>query len=122
MRETLCKALVLAVLLAGSAQVARPCDATGKIPSELQGPLCGIATSVHGGDAPVNQLTVILKRSVANEVAAKTLDGKNMLLQLLGSWTRTRGVRVARVEVFYGRVHIATVKTRAFGAPSITFH
>ena len=114
--------LVVLLTLVSGASYAQTCEVTGNVPTELRKPICAVATSVHGGGAPVNQLTVMFRRQLANEVASETLDAKNMLLQLLGAWTRTRGVRVARVEVFYEKVHLATVKTSVFGRPSVTFH
>ena len=86
------------------------------------GALCSVATSVHGGEPPVNQLTLIVTREVAYTIAADTLDARDFMLTLLDRWMTDRNVRVARVEVFYGRAHLATAETRVFGGPTVEFH
>ena len=98
------------------------CKITGEVPDKIREVICLIATAAHGGEAPVNALVVMLKRSVALDVASKSLDSKNTLLGLLKIWMTLRDVKVARVEVFYGEVHIATVKTHVFRGPSVTYH
>ena len=98
------------------------CEITGTIPPELQEPICNIASSAHGGGEPSNQLTVMLTPALAMSVRAKDLEAENMLQQLLGAWMRTRKVRVARVEAFYGSIHLATVETHAYRSPSVEFH
>ena len=84
--------------------------------------ICGAATSVHGGDAPVNQLTIMVTHKVAFSLRAKTPDAEDFMLTLLNRWMTDHGVRVARVEAFYGRAHLATAKTRIFGAPRVEYH
>ena len=84
--------------------------------------ICGVATSVHGGDAPVNQLTIIVTREMAFALRARSPDADNVMLALLDRWMTDHGVRVARVEAFYGRTHLATAKTRVFGAPRVEYH
>ena len=97
-------------------------DEVDALPSLSFGSICSVATSVHGGDAPVNQLTIIVTREMAFALRAKTLDADNLMLALLDRWMTDRGVRVARVEAFYGRTHLATAKTRVFGAPRVEYH
>ena len=67
-------------------------------------------------------LTVVLRQGPAAAVASKNLDAKNFLLALLEAWKKGRKVKVARVELYYGRVHLATTKTNAFSPPSVIFH
>ena len=106
----------------GAAEQSPPCDITGNVPDVLRPLLCTVATSVHGGDAPVNQLTVTVDRDIADAIRARMSEAENMLLNMLDAWMTQRGVRVASVEVFYGRAHLATVETHVWRAPSVTFH
>ena len=92
------------------------------MPQAIRAVVCGIATSVHGGDPPVNALTIMATLPVATAIRVKTPDAENALLTLLDSWITQRGVRVARLEVFYGRAHLATASTGVFGAPTVEFH
>ena len=101
---------------------AQSCEITGKVPRSIRENICAVATSVHGGDAPVNQLTLMLTREVAYAIRARTPDADNFMLTLLDRWMTDRGVSVARVEVFYGRAHIATAETHMFSTPSVTYH
>lgn len=112
----------LPLLFVAGSLCAQTCEVTGSVPPALRGPICGIAASVHGGGEPVNQLTVMVKQEIAYGIAAKTPDAKNLLLQLLGAWKRTKGVRVAQVEVFYGKAHLATVETTVFSGDKVEFH
>ena len=98
------------------------CKITGTVPPKIREVICKVATSVHGGEAPVNQLTVMLKRAPAAAVATKNLDAKNFMLTLLNSWMTGRKAQVARVEAHYQRVHLATAKTNAWSEPSVIFH
>ena len=116
------KLVLLTVVFIGLAIPAYPCDITGTVPADIRGVICKVATSVHGGGAPVNQLTLILKEDVAAAVSAKGLSAKDFMLTLLRSWKNGRGVRVARVEAHYGQVHLATAKTNARGEPTVEFH
>lgn len=110
--------LILALLLSG----APDCEVTGTVPKNIKEVICKVATSVHGGKSPVNQLTIVLKRAPAATVATKSIDAKDFLLTLLNSWKEGRKVKVARVEAYYNRVHLATAKTNVFSPPSVTFH
>ena len=101
---------------------AQTCEITGNVPASIRGVICGMATSVHGGDAPVNQLTIIVTREMAFALRAKAPDADNLMLALLDRWMTDRGIRVARVEAFYGRTHLATAETRVFGAPRVEYH
>ncbi len=116
--------LVAAALLlaAPSLALAQTCEITGNVPASLRSVICGVATSVHGSDAPVNQLTIIVTREMAFALRARSPDADNLMLALLNRWMTDRGVRVARVEAFYGRTHLATAKTRVFGAPRVEYH
>lgn len=102
------------------------CEITGRVPSSIRSAICRVATSVHGGEAPVNQLTLIVTREIAREISAETPDARDFMLTLLDRWMTDRPsslrLRVARVEVFYGRAHLATAKTRVFGNPTVEFH
>ena len=109
------------LLVATSSAFAQSCEITGNVPASIRSVICGVATSVHGGEAPVNQLTIIVTREMAFALRAKTPDADNLMLALLDRWMTDRGVRVARIEAFYGRTHLATVKTRAFGAPRVEY-
>ncbi len=84
--------------------------------------ICGVATSVHGGDAPVNQWTIMVTRGMSLALRAKTPDAEDFMLALLNRWMADRGVRVARVEAFYGRAHPATAETSVFRAPCVEYH
>ena len=101
---------------------AQTCEITGNVPASITRVICGMATSVHGGDAPVNQLTIIVTREMAFALRAKAPDADNLMLALLDRWMTDRGIRVARVEAFYGRTHLATAETRMFGAPRVEYH
>ena len=68
------------------------------------------------------QLTLIVTREVAFTISAETPDARDFMLTLLDRWMTDRNVRVARVEVFYGRAHLATAQTRVFGGPTVEFH
>lgn len=114
-------AVVVAAVLS-AAPAAAQCEITGEVPQAIRSVICNIATSVHGGDAPVNALTLIVSRPVAAQIRAETVDAEDMLLTLLAAWQNTRQVDVARVEVFYGRAHLATARTHVFRQPSVTFH
>ena len=105
-----------------AARALAQCDITGNVPAQLRAPICGIATSAHGGDAPVNQLTLIVSVSVATAVRLETPVAESALLDLLAAWKRLRGVRVARLEVFYGRAHLATARTHVIRPDSVEFH
>ena len=109
-------------LTVASSAFTQTCEITGNVPASLSGVICSVTTSVHGGDAPVNQLTIIVTREMAFALRAKTPDADNVMLALLDRWMTDRGVRVARVEAFYGRAHLATAKTRVFGAPRVEYH
>ena len=85
--------------------------------------ICSIATSVHGGDAPVNALTILVTQEVAYAVRAQVPDADNMLLTLLDTWMTQRDVLVARIEVYYGRAHLATARSGGvFSGPSVKYH
>ena len=112
----------LFLLAAVMVQSAQACDISGNVPAKIRDVICQVAASVNGGAAPVNQLTLVLQRAPAAAVAIKNIDAKNFLLTLLDTWKNGRGVRVARVEAYYERVHLATAKTNGMGAPSVSFH
>ena len=90
--------LVVLVAFSAATQSARSCDITGNIPTKIRDVICQVATSVDGGDAPVNQLTLVLQRAPAAAVGTKSIDAKDFLLTLLDTWMTGRGVRVARIE------------------------
>ena len=99
-----------------------PCDISGNVPDALWPLLCQLAVSVHGGDEPSNVLTVTVGDSdMATGIGSGSPQAENMLLELLGAWMRVRGIRVAAVDVFYGRAHLATAETHAWRAPTVTF-
>ena len=107
--------------LTGSA-FAQQCPISGTVPDNIRRNICDVAQSVNGGDAPVNQLTVVLKRAPALAVAAGNLDARDFMMALLNSWMSGRGVEVARVEAYStGQSRIAVAETRIFGAPRVTF-
>ncbi len=111
------------ILLGASAPgFAQTCQITGTVPESIRNGICGVATSVHGGEPPVNQLTLIVTREVAYTISAETPDAKDFMLTLLDRWMTDRNARVARVEVFFGRAHLATARTRVFGEPTVEFH
>lgn len=110
------------LFLTPSLPFAQTCEITGDVPAPLRSVICNVATSVHGGDAPVNQLTIIVTREMAFALRARSPDADNVMLALLHRWMTDRGVQVARVEAFYGRTHLATAKTRVFGAPRVEYH
>lgn len=52
-------AVVAAFTVAASPAVAaQGCEITGTVPQAIRAAICGVATSVHGGGAPVNALTL----------------------------------------------------------------
>ena len=110
------------MLSASTPGLAQTCEITGTVSASIRGAICGVATSVHGGEPPVNQLTLIVTREVAFTISAETPDARDFMLTLLDRWMTDRNVRVARVEVFYGRAHLATAQTRVFGGPTVEFH
>ena len=116
--------LVAAVVLltAASPVVAQTCEITGDVPASIRGAIRSAAAPVHGGDAPVKLLTIIVTRDLAVTLRAKTPDAEDFMLTLLNRWMSDRGVRVARVEAFYGRAHLATAETRVLGAPRVKYH
>ena len=115
--------LLAATLFAlSSATTLNACDITGNVPSNIRKIICQVATSVDGGDEPVNRLTLMLKRSIAEEVSSKSMDAKNFMLSILTAWKNGRNVKVARVDAFYQRVHLATAKTNVFSDDSVEFH
>ena len=97
------------------------CEITGQVPRSLRAAVCAIATSVHG-DPDAYQLTIIVTREVAANITARTLDARQALLLMLDHWVRDHNLSFGTVEVFFGRVHLATVRTRVFGRPTIDFH
>ena len=65
--------IAAAVLLTvASSAFTQTCEITGNVPASIGGLICSVATSVHGGDAPVNQLTIIVTREMAFALRAKT--------------------------------------------------
>ena len=102
---------------------APPCEITGNVPPVLWPLLCDFATSVHGGEGPVNALTVMVEDAdIARAIRSGSPEAENLLLNILNAWMVQRGVRVAQVDIFYGRAHIATAETHVWRAPSVTFH
>ena len=122
MRALVRLAAAALLFVAPSLAFAQTCEITGSVPASVRSVICGVATSVHGGDAPVNQLTIMVTREMAFALRARSPDADNLMLALLNRWMTNRGVRVARVEAFYGRTHLATAKTRVFGAPRVEYH
>ena len=114
--------LVGSMLMLSTSAFPQACEITGTVPASIRGAICSVATSVHGGEPPVNQLTLIVTREVAYTIAADTVDARDFMLTLLDRWMTDPNVRVARVEVFYGRAHLATAETRVFGGPTVEFH
>ena len=110
------------MLMLSTSAFAQTCEITGTVPASIRGAICSVATSVHGGEPPVNQLTLMVTREVAYTIAAETPDARDFMLTLLDRWLADRKVRVARIEVFYGRAHLATAETRVFGRPIVEFH
>ena len=82
------------LLMVASPVLAQTCEITGNVPDSLRDVICGVATSVDGGDAPVNQLTIIVTREMAIALRARTPDADNLMLALLDRWMTDRGVRV----------------------------
>ena len=100
---------------------AQSCEITGNVPTKIRGVICRVATSVNGGGAPVNQLTVMLKRAPVAALWAKTPEARDFMLTLLDTWMTGRGVQVARVEAYFGRARVAVAETRVWGSPRVTF-
>ncbi|MCY4059459.1 MAG: hypothetical protein OXG44_15830 [Gammaproteobacteria bacterium] len=107
---------------AAAAAAAQGCEITGTVPQNLRGAICNLATSVHGGGEPVNELTVILRLEVATLVRLQSPDAEDAMLNILDAWMNGRNVRVARATFYYGRAHLATAQTRVFGAPDVEYH
>ena len=101
---------------------AQSCEITGNVPASICNVICGVATSIHRSDASVNQLTIMVTRGMAFALRAKMPDAEDFMLALLNRWMADRGVRVAQVEAFYGRAHLATVETSVFGVPCVEYH
>ena len=59
---------------------------------------------------------------IARAIRSGSPEAENLLLNMLNAWMVQRGVRVAQVDIFYGRAHIATAETHVWRAPSVTFH
>ena len=115
--------LAATVLVTGASPAfTQSCEITGNVPASTRGVICDVATSVHGGNAPVNELTIIVTSDVALALPARRPDVEDFLLTLLNRWMTDRSVRVARVEAYYGRAHLATTETRVFGAPRVQYH
>ena len=115
--------LLLCILLIPERSQARGCEITGHVPSQLHNAICYVATSAHGDTKEnENNLTLAATRDMAYLLRAKNLDAEQFMLQMLETWMRLRKVRVASIYVFYGKVHLATVKTRLMGGPKITYH
>ena len=91
---------------------AQKCEITGNVPASIRSVICGVATSVHGGDAPINRLTAIVSREMAFALRARVPDADNLMLVLLDRRMMGRDIQVARVDAFYGRTHLATAKSR----------
>ena len=122
MRIAIVVLFAVLVLSAPAVTVAQSCEITGTVPQSIRSTICGIATSVHGEPAPLNRLIIIVTNSVAIAVRAQTPDAENALLSLLDAWTTQRGVVTGSVEVYYGRVHLATARPRVFRGPVVDFH
>ncbi len=71
--------VVLSLLFSVAPIYAEDCDITGNVPSNIRRIICQVATSVDGGDEPVNRLTLMLKRGPANEVSSKSMDAKTRI-------------------------------------------
>ena len=110
------------VLSASTPGLAQTCEITGTVPASIRGVVCVVATSVHGGESPGNELTLVVTREFAFLVTAQTPVARDFILTLLDRWMTDRNVRVARVEVYYGRAHLATARPRVLSGPLIEFH
>ena len=122
MRTAVIFAAVAAVLSIVSTSAAQTCEITGRVPSVIRSNICLIATSVHGGDEPNNTLTIMVTQAVAYAIRAQVPDSDAMLLTLLNTWMTQRDVIVARIEVYYGRVHLATARPTIFSGPTVEYH
>ena len=69
-------------LTVASSAFTQTCEITGNVPASISGVICSVATSVHGGDAPVNQLTIIVTREMAFALRAKTPDAGRRTLTM----------------------------------------
>ena len=75
-----------------SSAFAQTCEVIGNVLASTRGEICGVATSVHGGESPANQLTIIGTRAVAFALCAKTPDAEDFMLTLLNRWMTDCGV------------------------------
>ena len=97
---------------------AQPCDITGNVPQVLWPLLCDFATSVHGGEGPVNALTVMVEDTdIAYAIRSGSPEAENMLLNLLVAGghhpgATGRGGRLAR------RVRLARADLQGTERPS----
>ena len=96
------------------------CEITGDVATPIKEHICVIATSVHG-DPKNLTLTLMVTRDVAQEIRAETLDAEEMLLNLLGAWKYQHDLVVGIVDVYYGKVHLATAKTTARRGDHVLF-
>ena len=124
------KAIVVALMfgLAGSLAFAAPalvalaqgqeCKVSGTVPDVIKKHTCFMATSIHG-DVKLKVLTYRVKREVAREFRSESVDAEELLLTILNSWKmQKKNNRVGFVKVYYGRVHLATARTR-FGRSDV---
>ena len=63
----------------------------------------------------------MVTRDIAMEIRAETLDAEEMLLNLLGAWKYQHDLVVGIVDVYYGKVHLATAKTTARRGDHVVF-
>ena len=100
---------------------AQMCEITGTVPTKIRANICNVATGAHGGDKPINQLTISLKRAPAAALWAKTPEARSFMLTLRDTWMTGRGVKMARVEAYFGQARVAVAETRAWGSPRVMF-
>ena len=86
---------------------------TGPVPASLARDLCQFITeaaATERGDV----LIIMVTRPIADAITLRSLDIEEALIGMGTRWTATSR-RAMRLEVYYGRVHLATVR-RSLGS------
>ena len=113
---------VVAIIVGSFAFVASPqeqkCKVTGWVPETIKKHACFMATTIHG-DTELRTLTFRVNREAAKEFRSESVDAEEMLLTILNVWkNQKKNDRIGFVKIYYGRVHLATARTR-FGRSDI---
>ena len=104
-------ALVLSAFVASAQE--QTCKVSGTVPELIKKYTCPMATAIHG-NTKRRTLSLRVNREMAKEFRSESVDAEEFLLRVLDVWkNQKKNNRIGWVKVYYGRVHLATARTRA---------